>query len=256
MPALNAFMLPQSDRIRLAKERTGKLVDHVRASLEMHEANSIVVYSRALADQIPASYAAHAFNQFQRSMLHFEIVRLCALWDGSDADKENVPTVVELVDDAAIVAELANETRAHWANRPARLLNPEENPEMQKAVEDAIKRSEAKWAEEQAGKAAAQLQAAIASAKTVMASPRLQAVLNLRHKHLAHSLSQTSLERKGTVHPMKYGDEQWLFEETLRIVDGLHISINGAAFMWDDARRIARRNAESLWKSCTFTVTE
>lgn len=127
---------------------------------------------------------------------------------------------------------------------------------MQKAVQEAMQRHQEKWADEQAAKTASRLENAIAQAKSVAASPRLRSVLNIRHKHLAHSLTETSLERKGSVHPMNYGDERWLFEETLEIVDCLHIGINGAAFMWKDARRIARRNAEALWKSCTFTVTD
>jgi hypothetical protein len=34
-------------------------------------------------------------------MHQFEIVRLCALWDGADAEKENIPTVIELINDGS-----------------------------------------------------------------------------------------------------------------------------------------------------------
>ncbi len=36
--------------------------------------------------------------------------------------------------------------------------------------------------------------------------------MNLRHKHLAHSLTQTQAEKHGPVPPMKYGDETSLLE--------------------------------------------
>jgi hypothetical protein len=244
-----------TERISLAKERTRNVVDHLRAIIQMHEANAIVVYSPTLAEQIPTSHAAHAFDQFQRSMHLFEIIRLCALWDGSDRDKENIPTIIELIDDLHVLDVLTEEVRVHWVNMPALNKTFSTDKETQEAIEEAIRRRKEEWADEQAAKTNCTLNNAIAKTKRVKASPRLESVLNIRHKHLAHSLTETNLERKGTVHPMKYGDEAWLFEETLTIVDGLNIGINGAGFAWDHALQIARRNAEALWKSCTFTVT-
>jgi hypothetical protein len=90
-----------------------KLIDHFLYVVELHANNSFVVFSPALASQIPRSYAANAFNVFQRSMYQIEIVRLCALWDGVDLDKENIPTVVKLIDDDEIIEMLAKETRSH-----------------------------------------------------------------------------------------------------------------------------------------------
>jgi hypothetical protein len=46
----------------------------------------------------PPSHAAHAFNVFKRGVHQFEIVRLCALWDRAKADRENIPTIIELID--------------------------------------------------------------------------------------------------------------------------------------------------------------
>jgi len=52
------------NRIKLAKEKTNRVVDHVRYLLELHENNEIVLYSNTLSSQIPTSYAANAFNVF------------------------------------------------------------------------------------------------------------------------------------------------------------------------------------------------
>jgi len=47
--------------------------------------------------------------------------------------------------------------------------------------------------------------------------------MNLRHKHLAHSLTETKLEKKaGRVAPMKYGDERKILLESLSIAEALH----------------------------------
>lgn len=245
--------MSSADRVSLAKERTSKVVRHLRAVIEMHEANAIVVYSPTLADQIPKSHAAHAFNQFQNSMLFFEIVRLCALWDGVDRHKENIPTIIELIDDNDVQGALAEETREHLLGLgPPRLYDVAANQE----IKVTLDRLSHRFADQQAAKTLECLADATAKARSVTTSPRLQSVLNMRHKHLAHSLSATHLERKEYVTTMRCGDESWLLEETIAVVDGLSVGINGAAFPWEEARLNARRNAKALWNFCTFKVDD
>src|SRR5260221_12860401 len=108
--------LNTKERIDLAKAKMRKVLDHFLYVVELHANNSFVVYSSVLASQIPASYAASAFNVFRLSMHQIEIVRLCAIWDGADPDKENIPTIIELIDNAEIIEMLAEETRSHWAD--------------------------------------------------------------------------------------------------------------------------------------------
>src|SRR5262245_32076800 len=104
-------------RIAEAKAKMEKVLDHFLYLLDLHENNAIIVYSNTLSSQIPTSFAANAFNVFQRGMHQFEIVRLCALWDRARADltRESIPTVIELIDDDAIIDALAEETRQQWA---------------------------------------------------------------------------------------------------------------------------------------------
>jgi HEPN superfamily AbiU2-like protein len=93
-----------------------------------------LTYTPTLSAQIPKSFAANAFNVFQLSMYHFEIVRLCALWDRAaerDIDKESIPTVVELIADEKIIEELGEEIRALHANQPIAILNlPTDDPKL------------------------------------------------------------------------------------------------------------------------------
>src|SRR4051794_11661522 len=95
--------LSLSERIELAKEKTARVVDHLSYLLELHENNAIVVYSPTLSSQIPTSHAANAFNVFQRGLHQFEVVRLCALWDRAEPEKESIPTIIELVDDENVI---------------------------------------------------------------------------------------------------------------------------------------------------------
>src|SRR3954470_12232173 len=102
------------ERGSLAKEKIRRVVDHLLYVLELHENNAIVLYSSTLSAQIPTSFAANAFNVFQRGLHQFEVVRLCALWDRAELEKENIPTVIELIDHPDVIESLAQETMAHW----------------------------------------------------------------------------------------------------------------------------------------------
>jgi hypothetical protein len=61
-----------TERIELAKAKMTKVLDHFLYVVELHANNSFVVYLPTLASQIPPSYAANAFNVFQRSMHQIE----------------------------------------------------------------------------------------------------------------------------------------------------------------------------------------
>ena len=81
--------LSSAERIELAKTKMAKVLDHFLYIVELHANNAFVVHSPTLASQIPASFAANAFNVFQRSMYQIEIVRLCAIWDRASRDRES-----------------------------------------------------------------------------------------------------------------------------------------------------------------------
>lgn len=80
----------------------------------------------------------------------FEIVRLCALWDRAEADKENIPTIVELIDHADIIEALAQETLAHWSETGG--YTPSNDPELDELAEEGLQRSNEAFGQRQAQK--------------------------------------------------------------------------------------------------------
>lgn len=241
--------MPIPERIRIAKEKTRRVVDHLHYLLELHENNAIVLYSSTLSRQIPTSFAANAFNVFQQGMHQFEIVRLCALWDGVDLDKENVPIVIELIAHDDVIEALAEETVSHWRDAPVH-FDPFDNPE----TAEAFQRSEECFGQNQAQKARKDLRKAIDDSRRILASPKHASIMNLRDKHLAHSLSTSHREKIGPVPPVIYGDERDMLNETLPIVEALYRWVNGTSLSFEDSRSIDRKNAEALWNACTFTI--
>ena len=252
-----AFMFEQlttSERVQAARAKAERVVDHLLYLLALHENNAIIVYSDTLVSQIPRSDAANAFNVFQEVMYRFEILRLCALWDRAwpDLSRESIPTVLALIDNANVVEALVEETRASWTG--ASPVDPSEEPEADAAVRELLGRLSEQRAQEEAAKARDGLKNSIAKGRNIETSALLANVRNLRVKHLAHSVTKTSHETRGTVLPVKYGYERKLLLESLSLVEGLHLWLNGKDFRFDESRESARRNAEALWKHCTFDV--
>jgi hypothetical protein len=244
------------ERIAAAKDKTRRVVDHAHYLLELHENNAIVLYSPTLSQQIPTSFAANAFNVFQQGMHQIEIVRLCALWDKAEPEKENIPSVIELIDHPDVIEALAEETAAHWHGQGGAILNPLDDPELAKLTEQAIVRSNEQFGQEQAQKTRDELRKAIADSRAILASQKHASIMNLRDKHLAHSLAETRREKKvGPLPPVKYGDEREMLKATLPIVEALYCWVNGTSLSFDDSREIDRKNAKALWEACTFNIT-
>jgi hypothetical protein len=246
--------LTVTQRIDLAKAKMAKVLDHFLYVIELHANNSFVVYSPTLVSQIPQSFAANAFNVFQRSMHQIEIVRLCAIWDTADPDKENIPTVVELIDSERIIESLAAETRSHWTGNGGLLLNPSDDPGLAAIEREAVRHSNAQFGDEQAVRATAELKDAIKESRAILRSTQLASAMNLRDKHLAHSLTTTRREKRAPVPPMKFGDETNLLNASIPIVERLYCWVNGKGFTISDSQEIDQKNAEALWNGCKFSV--
>ncbi len=175
-------------RIEAAKVKTERVVDRLLYLLALHENNAIIVYSDTLSSQVRYAHAADAFKVFRVGLFEYEIVRLYALWDAAKDDKKNfpteesIPTIIELIDLPEAIEALVEETRGQ-------------------------QRSKEKLAHKQARRAGRELRKAIKDVRKILKSSIFRSAKNVRHKHLAHSLSETKLEKVGDVAPMKYGNE-------------------------------------------------
>ena len=242
-------------RIAEARTKLDKLVNHIRHVIDLHESNLIVGVSPTLSSQIPKSLAAHAFNLFSDSFYRYQIIRTCALWDKNSTDRESIPSVITLVEDDAIIQILVNEIEEFWATRGARRLTPlHDDPEVEQQIAAQMERHRVEHARERAQRAHKSLRDAIGKSHQVMVSPELTSMTNYRNKHLAHSLSQTRLEKTGTVAPPRYGDETVLLEVTKKVMNGLLLGIGNASVSWDMFHENSRTTAQALWHHCTFKI--
>jgi hypothetical protein len=252
---MNIGKLSENERITRANDRADKLVSHIAPLFLMHEANALVVYTPKLAGQIPRSHAAHAFNQFQRSMHLFEIVRLCALWDRASMDRESIPTIIALFNEPALIDQIARDRHDLYANQ-AEPADPGSDPEHAAAFRAWWKKDRSDFAQEAEQQVRKQLAFAAEKAAEVGASSRLKAMRNFRDTYIAHNLTLPELDMKieENVLPVRYGDENALLEDTVAVADALHCGLNGTSFDWEGSKQIARGNAAALWANCTFHI--
>jgi hypothetical protein len=245
------------ERIGRAKVRAQKLVVHIATLFLMHESNATVIYSNKLSEQIPRSYAAHAFNQFQRSMHLFEIVRLCALWDPPGTDRESIPTIIELFNEPALIALIADDTHDFFANevQPAD-RDASIDPGDAAAAKAWWTKDRSIFAQEAAQQVRERLTFAVDKAAEVQTSPRLKTLMDFRHASIAHNLTlpEPDMNTETAIAGVRYGDESALLEDTVAVANALHHGLNRTAFDWDGSRDIARRNAAALWTNCTFDI--
>ena len=233
--SLNAIRKMTPDqRWRLAREKMSNsdnegvvptLLQHMRA----HENTRWLVYNSRLSDQVPRSHAAHAFTELQKSVIHFEIVRLCTFWDPVDLDSRSIPTIVALADCSGVSQCVYDDHFSHY-----------------QAFD--LDRSR-KWGTQSRRR----LRTGIRGANEIEGSELLRHARNFRDK-LAHQLEQTREEKRSVVPQPRYGDERKLLRKTVTIVNRLYLSLNGTGFDWDTARAMHKRNAEAFWKGVKIKV--
>ena len=94
----------------------------------------------------------------------------------------------------------------------------------------------------------------IGEVKAIRKSSQLASLMNLRDKHLAHSLTETRREKNGPVEPAKFVDQTELLTRSIPIVQRLYNWVNGTSFEFSDLQQINQKNAEALWKGCKINV--
>lgn len=250
MGKLRFSSLPPSERLVLAKARADKLVQHLVPLFLMHESNAMVIYSTKLSEQIPRSYAAHAFNQFQRSMHLFELVRLCAMWDGPRDDRESIPTIIALFNEPKLIDQLVADAHDFHANEmPPDTVDAETTSKWWKGDRKAV-------ADVVAATIREKLSFAVSKAEEILDTPQLKALMDFRHSYIAHNLDipEPSGDAEGSVEKLKYGTETVILDATVVVADALHHGLNRTGFDWKRSREMARRNAQALWDYCTFEI--
>lgn len=239
-----------SDRVDQARLKSEQLWDFLLELIQTDANNRVVNYSPTLSSQIPRSHAAHAFGNFQRGLLHLELIRLAALWDGPSMDRFSIPTILGLISNGRVRQRLY---RKHVAGRRdgTRLLGPEGlTAEELSAARRRIRRSDLAWGRRTFER---QLRFGTVAAMAVLHSRRLRSLRDFRDRFIAHNLDPDELAKQGRVYVApKHGAERRLLVTTCKVTDALNGVTRDTCFAYDHSFSYALRNAKSLWEGCRF----
>lgn len=255
MPANYADKLTDIERVKRAKVLTEKLVDHARSLIAAAENNAVVLYSDTLSSQIPRSFAANAFNEFQQSMQFYFLVRLSATWDKPSSDRESLPSLIALLDKRSVREWFAEDIyNYHASTTKPRNLDKTTDPDELRALTEHWERFRVQRAIEAKARAERYINSVVRIVPRLEQSWVAPVLRPFRDSYIAHNLD-AEVNTEGEPKKLRYGDEAKLLRLTIRIVDRLHLAINGASFAWDLAQEHARRNATDLWSSCRFELS-
>lgn len=243
---------PAARRIEAAKSIVRALTDKIQEVIDLASNCQYFVYKDTLAKQIPLSHAGHAFISVQDALFRQLVVRTVAIWDHAAPNTISIPTVIELIDDPAVIRSLQDEHFDAHADRGFRNLNPSEDPDLEQAIQAYFRMSQRNFAASQAEKADAHLAACIEVVRDLERDKLIIPIKNLRD-HISHSLVKTFRELSAPVARLKYGEERDLRNKSISLIQDLYTWVNGVSFdISGECVDQAERNAKDLWERCIF----
>lgn len=239
------------------------LMDQVRweveVFLEIFETNRIVLLDDHLSQQIPESFAAHAYNRWRRSMREHEVVRLCALWENGSESVASVPKLI------SSLTKGARKLLAHELSVSHLMTGKTRRPSLADDCSE-IDQALAKWQLEDAASGRfvesrlAQVDRAIIRADNLLTSLPLKQLKEARNDFIAHRRTDEDRANrlaKGSVQPnVEADDVASIFDDTFEIVTDLEGIFEVRPTDWEALRRRYRRNGEALWRNARLNVFE
>lgn len=247
--------LSPHERARLASEKCGRLIQHAIDLIQTNANNEVIYFSPLLADQIPRSRGAHAFNNFQHSMFMHEIVRLCAMWDSEDFEKDNIPTVLALLDDPKTIRLLYQRQlrRVFWERGEVRIYDEEElDEDVDEEMRRIVRGHELKLTKKNFLK---NIRICSSLGRGVVRSSRLKGLAEFRHSYVAHNIDHDLKSKVTGGEPIRFpqtGHPKKLLRTTCKVINAINFLARNAGFNFDQSFKIAHRNASRLWGACKF----
>ncbi|MEL6582578.1 MAG: hypothetical protein AAFQ36_01985 [Pseudomonadota bacterium] len=226
--------LSAEERYRRAREKLSStetqqgLVNDALKQMRWHENTKWLIERTEVQGQVEPSYAAHAFEALQRSLVEHEIINLCSFWDNAAKNSHSIPTIVALAEGPEIERLVFQD---HKSKYPGESVGQIEGEKAVRVLDQTIK-----------------------AAKRKSESDALKSLKNLRHK-MAHSLIESDAEQKGKLFKEPaYSMVGPTFRQTQIIVRNLYCCLSGTSFNFQDSRKIASRNAAYFWSGVTINV--
>lgn len=220
--------LTAADRISVAKARLYKAKDLLSFAIAVRESNAQLVSAR-IRRQIPISRAANCYNFLVASQLRHEVVCLTALWDESREDRDSLPTILQLVSDSNVEAELLKIAENSYSGSSA---------------------YEKRRRKEERRRAIGQFSEVKKLIGVLPKNARFKKLRDFRNEVIAHTLSKPASNIRPNAIPKTKG----FWDYTIKCLSLLDALIANSSMDWTGAEKIHRRNAALFWQSVSITL--
>ena len=240
-----------SECLKKAGAHINKLVDVIREVIAVSEMNRHLVYSTHLSKQVSHTEAAHAYNVLQFTTFRYELLRLASCWDRASSERDSIPSVITLLDQKPVLIEVETQIR-NW-NAPSAVLNPSKDLKLRALEAKALFETQAQWAKEDVATGKLAVKAVLDKAKAIRDGDLLRALRQCRDRMIAHNLTIPVVSSGPEIDNLKYGNEKLLLNETVSIVQKLHLWINGKDFdIEGEVTQNRSRQANAFWQNLVF----
>ena len=246
--------MPASERLRNAQMIVEELTKRVEFTLALREQNTIILNSTRLSQQIPRSYAGNAFRVFQETVMRFEIINICGLWDKPEEGTISLPMAAVYLNSDEVLCDIrqsafhrVREVQTHWMSGNAELIE---------IFERTNKFKDMKCAVDAFNREGRKISAILRRVDKCERGETLRSLRDVRH-HFAHNLKFTRESKRSEIQPITHAEVHGLLEESISLIELLSLKINNVYFSIDNQlRELLRDCAEDLWNNCTFSIKE
>lgn len=223
-----------NDRIKFAQEKLDRIIDRVLSGLVMRESNRELLKGK-LSGQIPLSRAASCYKALIESQLKYETLLLSTLWDSSSENRNSIPSVLELVDDAGVKVQLRkNAEEQYLVADPNGNLTDYYNSRRQEE--------------------AAAFDTRIGDASNIATAIQLRTefhnLRNFRNFEIAHSLEAAT----PVVDRSKIPLAEPFWDQTIECVKCLNGAIRLSDFDFDGSKAMHSLSAVEFWQGLDFKI--
>lgn len=223
-------------RINFAKERLEKLKNHLSFALAVRESN-VQLLSARIRRQIPKSFAANCYNTLLKSQLRYEVICLTAMWDRAGTDRNSIPALLTLLNDADVENEIVARAEAQYS---------------QSASNSDISTYIARRRKEENQKSKGSLKELKSLVGMLPKNARFRSMIDSRDETIAHTLSKPNSK----ISPNNIPKTKGFWDTTVKCVVLLDSLINNGSMGWSEEEERHRRNAQLFWNSVKISITK
>ncbi len=215
--------LTPPERLFIARNRLGETAGTLRDLFWLTAQRRAYVSSDLTHDASPAA------DYLLRTVVHYEVVQLCRLWDGFDAHGFSLPTLRAILDAKSVRTELQANVAAYLKYGMRSPSEGDVGGKTEEHIRDFF-------------------DDALGTIREVENSDQLKRVRNYRDKHIAHPIYATRAERRSNTQQPSQTDVEYIVESSVALVWLLQVALLVEAEDFKATRVSAEKEVRSFFE--------